>query len=135
MCRTTASRTGNYNYKKRTSRIATGKAYLSYRLEELLQEQQAIDFYLRHHNANESRAMQLLNVDSPYYELLAPNFVPFPQEFHAFRKKTHKTPRREIEKAKTEAFGAQEIRRKTGFPENPLRTDAFQLSLYKMQFE
>ena len=49
------------------------KKYLSLRLEELLQEKRAIDFYLRHHNVSESPSKQLL-AHPAYQELLTPSF-------------------------------------------------------------
>ncbi|MDD3340015.1 MAG: ATPase [Lachnospiraceae bacterium] len=49
------------------------KKYLSLQLEELLQEQKAIHFYLRHHSQNAGWADQILN-DSPYQNLLRPYF-------------------------------------------------------------
>lgn len=51
------------------------KKYLSLQEQDLLQEQKAIDFYLRHH-VNDCRAAQLLSQNSAYSELLAPYFAP-----------------------------------------------------------
>ena len=61
--------------KELAERLAA-KKYLQARLEELLQEQKAIDFYLRHHHSNLSCAEQLLSEDSLYSELLSPYFTP-----------------------------------------------------------
>ena len=57
------------------------KKYLQMRLKELLQEQRAIDFYLRHHNPGASYAEYLLSENSLYSELLSPYFTPESQEF------------------------------------------------------
>ena len=65
--------------KELAERLAA-KKYLQARLEELLQEQKAIDFYLRHHHSNLSCAEQLLSEDSLYSELLSPYFTPEAQE-------------------------------------------------------
>ena len=54
------------------------KKYLSLLLEDLLQEQKAIAFYLSQHS-DISKANQLLN-DSKYNALLAPVFTPLSQE-------------------------------------------------------
>ena len=53
---------------------------LQARLKELLQEQRAIDFYLRHHNSDASYAEYLLSENSLYSELLSPYFTPESQE-------------------------------------------------------
>ena len=57
------------------------KKYLQMRLKELLQEQRAIDFYLRHHNPDASYAEYLLSENSLYSELLSPYFTRESQEF------------------------------------------------------
>lgn len=49
------------------------KKYLSLRLKELMQERQALTFYLRHHSKTPCQSAQLL--DSPYQELLSPYFA------------------------------------------------------------
>ncbi len=54
------------------------KKYLSARYEELLQEQRAIEQYLKHHTTCHSQ--DLLAANSPYQELLAPFFKPISQE-------------------------------------------------------
>lgn len=56
------------------------KKYLSLQTEELLHEQKAIDFYLRHHAADTNRAEQLLSDASEYAELLSKHFKPLSQE-------------------------------------------------------
>ena len=56
------------------------KKYLQMRLKELLQEQRAIDFYLRHHNSDAGYAEHLLSENSLYSELLSPYFTPESQE-------------------------------------------------------
>ena len=56
------------------------KKYLSYLVEELKQEQKAIDFYLKHHKINANRAVKLLTEQSEYQELLSPFFKPISQE-------------------------------------------------------
>ena len=53
---------------------------LQARLKELLQEQRAIDFYLRHHNSDAGYAEHLLSENSLYSELLSPYFTPESQE-------------------------------------------------------
>ena len=55
------------------------KKYLSLQADDLLHEQKAIDFYLRHHTAD-SRALQLLSDNSGYSELLSPFFAPSSRE-------------------------------------------------------
>lgn len=55
------------------------KKYLSLQAEDLLHEQKAIDFYLRHH-ITDNHAQQLLSDDSGYSELLSPFFTPSSQE-------------------------------------------------------
>ena len=51
------------------------KKYLSLQKDYLVQEQKAIDYYLRYH-PKEYLAPQLLTVDSGYSELLSPYFTP-----------------------------------------------------------
>lgn len=55
------------------------KKYLSLQAEDLLHEQKAIDFYLRHHDTG-NHAQQLLSENSGYSELLSPFFTPSSQE-------------------------------------------------------
>lgn len=50
------------------------KKYLLLRMKELMQEEQAIDWYLSHHH--EETSSQMLQKDSPYAELLTPYFQP-----------------------------------------------------------
>lgn len=51
------------------------KKYLSLIEKDLIQEQKAINFYLRHYRPS-SQAQQLLSDDSVYSELLSPYFTP-----------------------------------------------------------
>ncbi len=59
------------------------KKYLSLAQKDLLQEQKAINFYLRHHSST-SYSDQLLSDDSGYSELLSPYFAPSSQELHVW---------------------------------------------------
>lgn len=52
------------------------KKYLTLRLQDLLHEKQALQFYLRHHSTNSDSATCLL-LNSPFQNLLAPYFKPF----------------------------------------------------------
>ncbi|MBO5070919.1 MAG: ATPase [Roseburia sp.] len=65
--------------KRKLAEQLAAKKYLSLQAEDLLHEQKAIDFYLRHHAANNS-AEQLLLDTSGYAELLSPFFKPLSQE-------------------------------------------------------
>lgn len=56
------------------------KKYLTYLVEDLKQEEKAIDFYLRHHNSNSSQAQHMLTEMPEYQELLSPYFTPLSQE-------------------------------------------------------
>ena len=56
------------------------KRYLSFFLEDIQEEQTAIQFYLRHHNMNLPRASKLLQDVPEYRELLASWFKPVSQE-------------------------------------------------------
>ena len=56
------------------------KKYLSLLLEDLKNEQRAIEFYLRHHKTNVGRAEKLLTDTSEYQNLLKPYFTPLSQE-------------------------------------------------------
>lgn len=58
------------------------KKYLSMQLTNFLQEQKAIDFYLRHHASDINSADQFLTEDSPYFELLSHQFTPTSQELY-----------------------------------------------------
>lgn len=56
------------------------KKYLSLLSEDLLHEQRAIDFYLRHHNSDSGKAEQLLTHTPGFQELLSPYFKPISEE-------------------------------------------------------
>lgn len=56
------------------------KKYFSDSLEELKQEQKAIEYYLRHHKQNSDKTAQLLSDNSGFKELLTPYFQPISQE-------------------------------------------------------
>lgn len=58
------------------------KKYLSLRLEHMLQEKKAIDFYLRHHNPNSYQLEQNFITSPKYQELVKPFFVPLEQELY-----------------------------------------------------
>lgn len=65
------------------------KKYFNYQLEELLKEQRAIGFYLRHHALEESKAEKLLDDKSPYAELLLPHFRPISEELCEWMKQPY----------------------------------------------
>ncbi len=65
------------------------KKYLSLLLEELKSEQHAINFYLRHHQANVGKAEQLLSESSEFQKLLAPYFTPLSKELSDWTKTTY----------------------------------------------
>jgi len=50
------------------------KKYLTLELEDLQQEQKAVEFYLRHHVEHQKKAEKLLHQHGGYQELLAPYF-------------------------------------------------------------
>jgi len=50
------------------------KKYLSYQLEDLVNEKRAIEYYLRHHREDVGKTENLLSNDSEYRELLSPYF-------------------------------------------------------------
>lgn len=56
------------------------KKYLSYQLQDLIQERTALDFYLRHHKKSLGKADRLLLEESGYKELLIPYFKPDSQK-------------------------------------------------------
>lgn len=56
------------------------KKYLSCLMQDLKEEQKAIDFYLRHHNVNTKQAEKLLTDAPAYQELLSEVFKPISQE-------------------------------------------------------
>ena len=56
------------------------KKYLSARLDDLIHEKRAIDFYLRHHNNVPCKANQLLSDSSGFQDLLIPYFKPLSDE-------------------------------------------------------
>ena len=56
------------------------KKYLSYLLEDLVNEKRAIEFYLKHHKENVGKAESFLSNKSEYRELLSPYFKPKSQE-------------------------------------------------------
>ena len=60
------------------------KKYLSLLLEDLLHEQNAINFYLRHHNSKVSKAEQLLNDIPDYKDFLSSYFMPTNQELFSW---------------------------------------------------
>lgn len=90
------------------------KKYLSLKLEDLLHEKRAIDFYLRHHT--DSKAEQLLTDHSEYQKLLSPFFQPQSKElsdwmnapFNSNSKypeyKVHKTVSGNLVRSKSEAL-------------------------------
>ena len=65
------------------------KKYLSLLLKDLLHEQKAIEFYLKHHNADVGQAEHLLSDMSEYNELLSPFFTPISQELSSWTKSTY----------------------------------------------
>lgn len=56
------------------------KKYLSAKKTDILQELCAIDYYLRHHNAQSEHANELLTEHPEYSKLLAPFFTPLSRE-------------------------------------------------------
>lgn len=56
------------------------KKYLTLQLKKLLQEKEAINFYIRHHDSKEMQKEENLIYSSEYSELLAPFFTPLSQE-------------------------------------------------------
>lgn len=56
------------------------KKYLSHQYQYLLREKKAIEYYLRHHDANTNQASQMLTDMPEYQELLSPYFKPPSQE-------------------------------------------------------
>lgn len=52
------------------------KKYLTYRLEDLLAEERAINYYLRHHKTDSGKADKLLMNFPGYRDLLSPYFQP-----------------------------------------------------------
>ncbi len=95
----------NYIPKKEhmlIEQLAT-KKYLSLLLEDLLHEQKAINFYLRHHNSKVSKAKQLLNDIPDYKDFLSSYFTPIDQELVSWTNspytKNNKYPEQLIYKA------------------------------------
>lgn len=66
------------------------KKYLSFVLEDLLQEKTAIGFYLRHARNNSGKAEKLLADTPGYQELLSPYFLPKSQELSNWMKSPYK---------------------------------------------
>lgn len=60
------------------------KKYLTLQLENLLHEQKAITFYLRHHNADNDKAEKLLTNNPEYQTLLSSFFTPLSQELSSW---------------------------------------------------
>lgn len=56
------------------------KKYLSMKQNELIQERDAINLYLKHHNSNNVPADQLLSKDSDYHEFLQSYYTPLSEE-------------------------------------------------------
>lgn len=56
------------------------KKYLSLRLEHMLQEKRAIDFYLKHHNSDSHQLEQNFITSPKYQELVKSFFTPIEQE-------------------------------------------------------
>lgn len=59
---------------KELARKLAIKKFLSYQLEDLVNEKRAIEYYLRHHRDDVGKAESLLSNDSEYRELLSPYF-------------------------------------------------------------
>ena len=75
----------NYTYipknnHKLVEQLAT-KKYLSLLTEDLSNEKQALDFYLRHHNTDLPKSQQLLINTPEYRDLISPHFTPYDQDF------------------------------------------------------
>ena len=66
------------------------KKYLTVKHQELSQEKQALEFYLRHHH-EPILADSLLAPTSPYSQLLTPYFTPDSEEFTAWMNETFDT--------------------------------------------
>ena len=81
---------------------------LQARLKELLQEQRAIDFYLRHHNSDAGYAEHLLSENSLYSELLSPYFTPESQELQKWMAQPYESnpayPEQRIHKTRAGIF-------------------------------
>lgn len=65
------------------------KAYLSRRLQDILHEITALDFYLRHHKETETTAESLLSSSSPYAPLLSSHFSIVSEELDAWAKEPY----------------------------------------------
>lgn len=66
--------------KRALAEKLAAKKYLTLLLEDFLHEKKAIDFYLRHHNSQGSKAEKLLFQTPEYKDLLKPYFKPLSQE-------------------------------------------------------
>lgn len=73
------------------------KKYLSTRKEELMQEQCAIDFYLRHHSTQSSHAYKLLTEHPEYSKLLSPFFTPLSKELFDWSQEPYQTNSNHLE--------------------------------------
>lgn len=58
------------------------KKYLSFQLENLIREKEAIDLYLKHHDSNVEEKELSLFQSPEFEELLKPNFIPLSQELY-----------------------------------------------------
>ena len=56
------------------------RKYLTYRMKDLLNAKNAVDFYLNHYRESLGQAEQMLMPESGYYELLSPYFQPLDRE-------------------------------------------------------
>ena len=84
-------KTSTYIPKKKkelAERLAV-KKYLTIRLEELLQEQEAIKLFLEYHEDNSERSENLLLNQKDYSELLSPYFIPMSQELNEWAKQSY----------------------------------------------
>lgn len=79
------------------------KKYILLRLENLIREQRAIDFYLKHHNPNAHQIEEAFINSPEYNELLSANFTPLSQKLndwmHAPYEKNNMFPEKLIHKA------------------------------------
>lgn len=67
------------------------KKYLSARKEELIQEQCAIDFYLRHNSTQPSHAYELFTEHPEYSKLLSSFFTPLSKELFDWSQEPYQT--------------------------------------------
>ena len=98
------------------------KKYLSSLLEDLLHEEKAIDFYLRHHENYEEKAGKLLSNSTEIANLISPYFSPLSKELDDWMKSPyennlihpehlkHKVSANESVRSKSEAIIAKELK-------------------------